>query len=582
MTFIGWIFFFLSIQLIHFLGTWKLYQKAGKKPWQAIVPVYNALILMKIMNRPWWWVLLLFIPVINLLMFPVIWVETARSFGKNKLVHTLLAIFSLGFFNFYLNYFSKDLVYQENRSSKPTSELGEWLSSIVFAVIVATLVHSYFIQPYTIPTSSLEKSLLVGDFLFVSKFHYGVRTPMTPISAPMVHDTLPLINTKSYLYDDDIKAANTSWKNKLQLPYFRLPGIQDIKRNEIVVFNWPADTVRWFFDPSSIHKNKPIDKRSNYVKRCVGIPGDTLEIKGGYVYINGEKTVFSDRVKTQYMHIVEFNDFIDPSIIDRYHIKEYNPVYSVRTELWENQKYQKYIGELEKKNQAFLKILKKDTLRVELWGGIVEQQAKKLEIVRFPNKLRVNLTDAEALDLMKNTSVKSITKHLKAKDEFEAKIFPHSEHYSWNQDHYGPISIPKKGATVELSKEALPLYQRIIETYEGNELEIRDDAIYINGNIAKKYTFKQDYYWLMGDNRHNSEDARYWGYVPYDHVIGKPIFIWMSYDGSQKSVIDKIRWERLFTTVHGTGKPISFFWYFLGAIFIKFGYDYYRKRTKKE
>ncbi|MDO9138039.1 MAG: signal peptidase I, partial [Lutibacter sp.] len=291
MTMIQWFIFFLIVQVIHFAGTWKLYVKAGRKSWEAIIPVYNAIVLLKILKRPTWWVILLFIPIINLLMFPVIWVETVRSFGKYKTIDSVLAVITLGFYIYYLNYVA-DVNYVEDRSLKSRTEVGEWVSSIVFAIIAATIVHTYFMQPYTIPTSSLEKSLLVGDFLFVSKFHYGARTPMTVIAAPMVHDSLPLMKAKSYL-------------KKPHLPYFRLPGFESIKRNEIVVFNWPVDTVRFFRDKSNINIDKPIDKKSNYVKRCVGIPGDSLEIREGYIYINGERTVLPDRALPQYMHRVE-------------------------------------------------------------------------------------------------------------------------------------------------------------------------------------------------------------------------------------------------------------------------------------
>ena len=246
---IQWFIFFLLVQVIHFLGTWKLYIKAGRKAWEAIIPVYNAIILMKIIKRPSWWVILLFIPIINLLMFPVIWVETVRSFGKYKTTDSILAVASLGLYNFYLNY-AKNVNYVEDRSLKSRTEVGEWVSSIVFAIVAATIVHTYIMQPYTIPTSSLEKSLLIGDFLFVSKFHYGARTPMTTIAAPMVHDSLPLVGLKSYL------------KNP-QLPYFRFPGFENIKRNEIVVFNWPVDTVNAFQQFSDgKHYDKPLDKKS--------------------------------------------------------------------------------------------------------------------------------------------------------------------------------------------------------------------------------------------------------------------------------------------------------------------------------
>lgn len=220
-----WLLFILIVQVIHFLGTYKLYVKAGKKAWEAAIPVYNAIVLMKIINRPTWWTVLLFIPIINLLMFPIIWVETIRSFGRNSLWETWAVILTLGFYIYYVNY-ALDVKYIENRSLHPTTATGEWVSSIAFAVIAATLVHTYFIQPYVIPTPSLERTLRVGDLLFVSKFHYGARTPMTTIAAPMVHDTLPIIKTKSYL-------------NKPQLPYFRLPGFTKVDRNDIVVFSCP-------------------------------------------------------------------------------------------------------------------------------------------------------------------------------------------------------------------------------------------------------------------------------------------------------------------------------------------------------
>lgn len=503
----------MIVQVIHFAGTWKLYVKAGRKSWEAIVPVYNAIVLLKILKRPTWWVILLFIPIINLLMFPVIWVETVRSFGKYKTLDSVLAVLTLGFYIYYLNYI-EDVNYVEGRSLKSRTEVGEWVSSIVFAIVAATLVHTYFMQPYTIPTSSLEKSLLVGDFLFVSKFHYGARTPMTVIAAPMVHDSLPLMKAKSYL-----KVPH--------LPYFRLPGFENIKRNEIVVFNWPVDTVRFFRDKSKIHIDKPIDKKSNYVKRCVGIPGDSLEIKEGYIYINGERTVLPDRAKPQYIHKVITNgQQFSPSALKRYEITEGSP----------------FNGEY-----YFL-----------------------------------NLTDENANKLKNNPIVKSIAKQLTLGGNFDASIFPHNSQYAWSIDNYGPIYIPEAGKTVELNAKTLPFYKRIIEVYENNNLTTSGNEIFINGKLATTYTFKQDYYWMMGDNRHNSEDARYWGYVPFDHVVGKPVFIWFSWDTNGEGIAQKIRWERVFTTVHGSGKPVSYLYYFLGALALWYAFSFFRKRKKAE
>ena len=230
MTFTQWFLFFLVVQVIHFFGTWKLYVAAGHKAWEAAVPVYNAVVLTKIINRHWSWAILLFIPVINVIMLPIFWVETIRSFGKNTTVDTFLVVITLGFYIYYVNY-TQDLKHIKDRDLKPKTATGEWISSVLFAVVAATIVHTYVMQPYNIPTSSLEKTLLVGDFLFVSKFHYGARTPMTAVSFPMVHDTIPVIKKRSYL-------------KKPQIPYFRLPGFQKIKRSDIVVFRF-AVIVRY-------------------------------------------------------------------------------------------------------------------------------------------------------------------------------------------------------------------------------------------------------------------------------------------------------------------------------------------------
>ncbi len=510
MTMIQWFIFFLIVQVIHFAGTWKLYVKAGRKSWEAIIPVYNAIVLLKILKRPTWWVILLFIPIINLLMFPVIWVETIRSFGKYKTIDSILVVLTLGFYIYYLNYIA-NVHYVEDRSLKSRTEVGEWVSSIVFAIVAATLVHTYFMQPYTIPTSSLEKSLLVGDFLFVSKFHYGARTPITVVAAPMVHDSLPFIKAKSYL-------------KKPHLPYFRLLGFEKIKRNEIVVFNWPVDTVRFFRDHSKIHIDKPIDKKSNYVKRCVGIPGDSLEIKEGYVYINGERTVLPDRALPQYMHkVVTDGQQLSEASLKRYNVTE---------------------------------------------GGF------------YGDYYMLYLTDENAAKLKANPFVKSITKQIAPKGTFDSGIFPHNKQYAWSIDNYGPIYIPEAGKTVELNAKSLPFYKRIIEVYENNNLTTNGDEIFINGKLATTYTFKQNYYWMMGDNRHNSEDARFWGYVPFDHVVGKPVFIWFSWDTNGQGIAEKIRWERVFTTVHGSGKPVSYLYYFLGAIALWYAFSFFRKRKK--
>lgn len=514
MTLTQWFILFLIIQVIHFLGTWKLYVKAGRKAWEAAVPVYNAVVLMKIINRPTWWTVLLFIPIINLIMFPVIWVETLRSFGKNSTADTLLGIFTLGLYIYYINY-TQDVQHIKDRSLKPKTETGETVSSILFAIVVATLIHTYIIQPFTIPTSSLEKTLLVGDFLFVSKVNYGARTPQTAVALPMVHDSIPFAKTKSYT-------------NFPQLPAFRFPGFEKPKHNDIMVFNWPVDTIPYFGYKGKERFDKPIDKKSNYVKRTVGLPGDNLEIKDGIVYINNKVLELGDRAKLQYRYkIVTDGTPLDANFI-------YN--------------------ELNVTDGAYA--IAPDTILIPA----------------------ITIEGAERLKTFSN--VKNVIRDIETKPDY--RTFPHNQ--PWNADNYGPIHIPAKGETVQLTTENLPLYYMIIKDYEKNNLEVVDGKIMINGAEAISYTFNQDYYYMMGDNRHNSEDSRYWGFVPQDHIVGKPVFVWMSLDQNVPwgKLFDKIRWDRLFTTVHGTGKPHSFFIYFAIAMIVWGGYSFIKKRKNKK
>ncbi|MBB3125163.1 signal peptidase I [Mesoflavibacter sabulilitoris] len=556
-----WIIFFFIIQLLHGLATWKLYIKAGRKAWEAFVPVYNAVILMKIINRPWWWTILLFLPIVNLILFPVVWVETARSFNKNSTQDTFLAIVLLGFYNFYLSYGAKDLKYRENRSLHPLTELGDWVSSILFAVVAATIVHTYFIQPFVIPTSSLEKTLLVGDFLFVSKVNYGARTPQTTVAVPMIHDAVPGTTVPSYI-------------KKPQLPYFRLPALEEIERNDIVVFNWPVDTLVDINNPYGEVRYKPVDKKTNYVKRCVGLPGDSLSIKEGYVYINGKKNELPDRAKLQFFYTVILKNNVSQEFLDQYGITEYTRVFQLKKSIFENEKIQQYI----KANGINLTVVSDDGDMVAFKGNVSQDMYDKLKINFSDKALNINLTEELATKIKSNPNVVSLKKDLSTQPEND--IFPRTPEYSWNKDEFGPIYIPQAGKTVDLNLEVLPLYKRIITAYEGNTVDVKGNQILINGEVANTYTFKQDYYWMMGDNRHNSQDARMWGYVPFDHVVGKPVFVWMSWDSNGKG-LDKIRWSRLFTTVGGEGKPTSYFIPFLVVLAGIFAFNKFRKRKKK-
>lgn len=513
MTVAQWFIFFLLVQVVHFIGTWKLYVSAGRKSWEAAIPVYNAIVLLKIIGRPSWWTILLFLPIINLIIFPVIWVETLRSFGKNATVDKVLGVATFGLYIAYISYTQK-LHYSSDRSTETVNKTADTISSLLFAIVVATFVHTYFIQPFTIPTSSLEKTLLVGDFLFVSKVNYGARTPMTTVALPMVHDTIPLTKKKSYL----------TWP---ELPYFRLPGFQKVERNDIVVFNWPIDTVYKFRDQSGLRVDKPIDKKSNYVKRCVGVPGDQFEIKDGIVFVNGKELILPERARPQFSYKVALDG--KTPIDFEYLLQDMNIT----------------------DGAGFMDAEKRDTLFIAA------------------------LTAANAERLQQIPGITGVQKIISK--EVEPGIFPHIN--KWNRDNFGPIYIPQQGKTVALNLETLPFYKAIITDYEKNDLKVTGSEIRINGKIASSYTFQQNYYWMMGDNRHNSEDSRYWGYVPENHIVGKPTFIWMSYDTNAKG-LKKIRWERLFTTVSGEGQPQSYFKFFLFALVAYFIGEYFWKKKK--
>ena len=552
--------FLFVLNFIHGIGTWKLYLISGNKSWQSFIPVYNVLILLKIINRPWWWIFIIFIPVINIIIIPVIWVELSRSFKKNSYTNTFISIFSFGFYNYYLNYFTKPK-YVDNRNVNPKSSNGEWTSSIIFAVIAATLVHTYFIQPYTIPTSSLEKSLLVGDFLFVSKFHYGARIPMTTIAAPMVHDSIPFTKFLGGNGPDRKPVKLKSYLNKKQLPfiselpYLRFPGLQKIRRNDIVCFNWPVDTLWHMTKYTDKNYYKPIDKKTNYVKRAVGIAGDTLEVINGYVYINGIKNTLPERAKLQFSYLVERkknNSFNRINLINNYDITD-------------NFSVPQYINE------------KLNFKQTHQFYGISNKSVNDLRNhTNFKNIKR-------SYSIQNQNGYKvydSVTKGIR-----DLSIFPHNKPYksyqnfkqNWNNDFFGPIYIPKKNASIQINRDNLPIYKRLIEVYENNELKVEGEKIIINGVESSEYKFKQDYYWLMGDNRGNSQDSRSWGFVPFDHVVGKPVFKWLSINYNAKG-LNKIRWERIFTTVHGKGKPSSYLYHFIGLIILWNLVSYFRKK----
>lgn len=361
---------------------------------------------------------------------------------------------------------------KEKKIKKKKSELRSWIDAIGFAVIAATILRTFLIEAYTIPTSSMEKSMLIGDFLFVSKVAYGPRVPMTPIAFPLVHHTLPFTqNTKSY-------------SEIVKLAYHRMKGLGKIKRNDCVVFNWPAEKL-----------GRPIDKKENYVKRCVGIPGDILELTNSSLLVNGQPQEEFEGMKKQWHYNLSTNgNGLNTRILyEKYDITE---------------------------------------------GGYG----------RNKNEYNLTLTDESRDALSTFSNIKSLTRKVEKKGIFSSYIFPHDKNYKWNVDNFGPIAIPKEGSTIDLTITNLPIYRDIINIYEDNKLEIIEDQIYINDTLSKNYTFKMNYYWMMGDNRHNSADSRFWGFVPENHIVGKALFIWMSWDTNAKG-LKKIRWNRLFRSV---------------------------------
>lgn len=376
---------------------------------------------------------------------------------------------------------------------KKKSVIREWVDAAVFAIVAATIIRTFFFEAYTIPTGSMEGTMLVNDYLFVSKLAYGPRVPMTPLAVPLVHNTLPLTGGKSY-------TEAVHWN------YRRIPGFGHVKRNDVVVFNFPAgDTVITQFPDQDYYKacrsegrdyiwnnfqiiTRPVDKKENYIKRCVAVAGDVLEVKNGVVHINGKAAPLYPHSKL--FHIVTTNG--RPPGIDE--------------------------------NVEYIKQFDQTHFQYNLENEQVEQVRKAPNVVSVtPLTMPAGFVTPDPGDW----------------------CFPFdSANYKWNADNYGPLTIPKEGVTVSLTPQNIPLYRRIIKNYEGNTLEERDSTIIINGQAATSYTFKMNYYWMMGDNRHNSLDSRYWGFVPEDHIVGKAWFVWLSYGPKG------IRWSRL---LHGIG-----------------------------
>ena len=373
----------------------------------------------------------------------------------------------------------KELHRSKTKSSKPKSAAREWLDSIVFAVVAATLIRWLFFEAFTIPTPSMENSLLVGDFLFVSKLHYGTRTPKTPLQVPLTHQTIWGTSIPSYL----------DW---IQLPQYRLPGFSDVKRGDVVVFNYPPE------------QQHPVDLRTNYIKRCVGLPGDDIEVRDMQVFANGQAVENPLRMENEYF--VSTTTAVNEEKVFRENgVSEYS-------------------GYTETYN---------DTIPSNDETGYL-----------------IYTTEAIAARLKEYDFVKDVRTVKASKEISEPSLYPSSTLFRWNRDNYGPVKIPAEGMTVALTPENVALYGEVIRRYENNDnVSIEGNKVTVDGKVIEQYTFKQDYYFMMGDNRHNSADSRYWGFVPKDHIVGKAVFVWMSIDPNPTSALNKIRWNRLFRVI---------------------------------
>lgn len=503
---IGWIIFILATLGWH-IGLYGMFKKAGIEGWKAFVPVYNTWCMVEKMGLKKLWFFLQFIPIAG--QFITIWItiKFVEHFGRFGVGHHALTVFVPFIYFPYLG-FSKNERYAGKLvvDNYKKTAMREWIDAAAFAVVAATIIRTFVFEAYTIPTPSEEKTLLVNDFLFVSKFAYGPRIPNTPVAMPFVHHTIPGLNVKSY--SEAIHIPYTRW--------FASP----VKRNDAVVFNFPVndtlindvpepgeeqffgsrvtyyEAIRQFGRDNVWNKfgdviiTRPVDKRENFIKRCVAIAGDSIQIINGKLMINGKPEDFFPQSETYYW-------FKGP--------------------------------------QTFTP----NAENLETIGIHVREDQGDIDAMTSPGRIKVNITNEEWSKL----SPQNAAMFERVIDPPSAQIFPYYTATSgWSIDNFGPLWIPAKGKSIQLTPDNYIRYERCIRVYEGNRLEMQDGKFIINGKEATSYTFKMNYYWLMGDNRHNSLDSRCWGFVPEDHVVGKASLIWFSWEKGP-------RWNRLFKSI---------------------------------
>ncbi|AZA46727.1 signal peptidase I [Chryseobacterium carnipullorum] len=539
--FLTYTVYVLILSVLMGISTWKLFKKMGYSPLFAFIPFYNYFIILKETEHPKWWAIFSYLPIVGPIMMSAFHIYLMKKFGKSLVKDQLLTVILPFIYMATVNY-SKDAEVEDENSNdlfitdeeKNAKKKDTFLGSITFAVVFATIIHVFVTQPFGIPTGSMERTLLVGDFLFVNKWSYGYRMPMRPVAIPFLQGTIMDTGQKGNPKDDP-----KSYVDGIKLPYTRIFQFSKPQKNDVVVFNYPRDSV-----------HTAIDRKDPYVKRCVAVAGDTFEMRAGRLFVNGKsETVLGDQ-EIQHRYIVNTGSQLDiPALYKTY---GFLPVQEVQGE-------KGYI-------YAF--------------QGLTDKTAKEIKQLPQVIDMKEDITP-------KGEAAVYYRDEAKTKIDTTQSIFPINQ--PWNQDWYGPLRIPKKGDVVAVNNETLPLYQWIISQYEHNSLEKKNGKIFINGKEANNYTIQQDYYMMVGDNRDASLDARFFGFVPEENIVGKPMFTWMSLQGafsdssSTYQAPFKVRWDRMFKATNtGEANKTSYWWVAAMILILFFGWEYFMKLFGKK
>lgn len=554
--FLTYTVYVLILSLLMGLSTWKLFKKLGCNPIFAFIPFYNYFIILKETDHPKWWAILSYLPIVGPIMMSVFHIYLMKKFGKGLVQHQLLTVFLPFIYMATVNYSKDAEVEDENElyltdEEKTERKKDTFMGSITFAVVFATIIHVFFTQPFGIPTGSMERTLLVGDFLFVNKWSYGYRMPMRPVAIPFLQGTTLDTGEKGNPKDD-----MKSYVDAVKLPYQRIFQFDKPQRNDIVVFNYPRDSV-----------HTSLDRADPYVKRLVAVAGDTFEMKNGRLLVNGKPEVVLGDQEVQHRYLVTTGSQLDiPSL---YNIYGFLPV---QEKPLENGQYLYAFQGLTDKVAADIKKLPQV---IEAKEDVM--QAGLSDISYFPRK------DSQSRILGDDQGNVLFS----SKIDTTNTIFPINK--KWNQDQYGPLKIPKKGDVVAINAETLPEYQWIIKNYEHNSLENKNGKIFINGKETNQYTIQQDYYMMVGDNRDASLDARFFGFVPEENIVGKPMFTWMSIQGafadsgSSYQAPWKVRWDRMFKATNtGEANKTSYWWIAALVLGLFFGWESIMKLVNKK